>query len=297
YNPADQAAPFRMWYSGWASVFGAIGYATSADGITWTKNPTAVVSHGPPGSADSFAAADPTVLLDGSRWKIWYTGDDADKKRIGYAASADGIAWQKGGKVIAPEDAGTNANIQFGAFAPTVWKTANGFAMLLTGRKLVGQGTFQTKLMSATSTDGISWTSPSVALNPSPSRFDASNLNSPDVLQDSTGSPFKLYYSGNSIDADGNFHTRIGMATSNNGNSFNKLDGTGVGGSVLDIGALGTAFDGRQASGLSVAAPSGASPKFAAFYWGTRGSDFTPRLGEANSPDGSSWTKVPVSAP
>ena len=297
YDPANQAAPFRMWYAGRAAIFGGIGYATSPDGVTWTKDPTPVVSHGLPGSADSFAAADPTVLLDGSRWKMWYTGDDSDKKRIAYATSADGVSWQKGGKVIAPEDAGTNANIQFGAFAPTVWKTANGYAMLLTGRKLVGQGVFQTKLMSATSSDGISWTSPSVALNPSPSRFDASNLNSPDVLQDSTGSPFKLYYSGNSLDANGDFHTRVGMANSNDGNSFNKVDGTGVGGSVLDIGALGTAFDGRQASGLSVAAPGGASPKFTGFYWGTRGSDFMPRLGEATSPDGSSWTKVPVSTP
>ena len=60
---------------------------------------------------------------------------------------------------------------------------------------------------------------------------------------------------------------------------------------------LGTAFDGRQASGLSVAAPVGAAPKFAGFYWGTRGSDFKPRLGEATSADGSAWTKVPVSAP
>src|SRR5207237_7590940 len=28
------------------------------------------------------------------------------------------------------------------------------------------------------------------------------------------------------------------------------------------------------------------------FYWGTRGSDFMPRLGEATSSDGSAWTKV-----
>ena len=298
YDPANQVAPFQMWYSGRAGVFGGIGYATSSDGVTWTKHPGAVLGHGPPGSADSFAAADPTVLHDGSVWKMWYTGDDSSKKRIAYATSPDGVTWAKGGKVIAPEDAGVSANILWGAFAPTVWKTSSGYSMLLTGRKLVGGGVFQTKIMGTTSTDGISWAGPSPALNPSgsASNFDYSNLNSPDVLEDpGTSSPFKLFYSGNTIDANGNFHTRIGLADSNDGNNFNKFNGAQSGGSVFDVGTLGNAFDARQASGLSVAAPAGASPKLAGFYWGTRGSDFKPRLGEATSPDGTAWTKVPVS--
>src|SRR4029453_3975968 len=58
----------------------------------------------------------------------------------------------------------------------------------------------------------------------------------------------------------------------------------------------GPAFGGPPASGLSVAAPAGGGPTFAGFYWGTRGSDFKPRLGEATSTDGSAWTKVSVSA-
>jgi predicted GH43/DUF377 family glycosyl hydrolase len=306
YDASNPTAPFQMWYSGRAGVFGGIGYAASSDGVHWSKYPSSaapapVVTHGLPGSADSFAAADPTVLHDGSVWKMWYTADDSSKKRIAYATSPNGVTWSKGGKVIAPEDAGTNANIRFGAFAPTVWKTGSTYSMLLTGRKLVSGGdVFQTKLMSSTSSDGITWASPSTALNPSgsPSNFDYSNLNSPDVLQDpGTATPYKLYYSGNTIDANGNFHTRIGLATSTNGNSFGKVAGAQTGGAVLDVGALGTAFDGRQASGLSVAAAPGASPKLAGFYWGTRGSDFKPRLGEATSADGTSWTKVPVSTP
>ena len=300
YDPANASAPFRTWYSGRAGSFGSIGYATSTDGVNWTKYPSPVLSHGQPGSADSFGAADPTVLVDGSALKMWYTGDDSSKKRIAYATSTDGVIWAKGGKVIAPEDAGVSANLQFGAFAPTVWKTAAGYSMLLTGRKLVGGGVFQTKILSSSSTDGISWTGPSPAINPSGSNtnFDYSNLNSPELLQDpGTASPFKVYYSGNTIDNNGNFHTRIGLATSNDGNSFAKFNGAQPGGSVLDIGALGSAFDGRQTSGVSAAAPAGATPKLAGFYWGTRGSDFKPRLGEASSADGTSWTKVPVSTP
>jgi predicted GH43/DUF377 family glycosyl hydrolase len=303
YDPL--LALYRMWYSGRAGSFGGIGYATSPDGVTWTAYtnggalPVAVLDHGLAGSADSFSAADPSVLLDGSTWKMWYTGDDSNKKRIAYATSQDGITWAKGGKVIAPEDPGVSANIQFGAFAPTVWKTSTGFSMLLTGRKFVGGGVFQTKIMETTSTDGLVWAGPSPALNPSGTNknFDFSNLNSPDVLSDpGTADPYKLYYSGNTIDpTTGGFHTRIGLATSTNGSSFSKVTGSQTGGSVLDVGQAGTAFDARQASGLSVAEPGGTGAKFVGFYWGMRGSDFVPRLGEATSPDGSTWTKVPVS--
>jgi predicted GH43/DUF377 family glycosyl hydrolase len=302
HDPTDVIAPYKMWYSGRQGVFGGIGYASSLDGLTWTQyggsTPLPVLDHGPPGSADSFSAADPSVLKDGSTWKMWYTGDDSNKKRIAYATSIDGMTWAKGGKVIAPEDPGVSANIQFGAFAPTVWKTATGFSMLLTGRKLVGGGVFQTKIMETTSTDGLLWAGPSPALNQagSNSNFDYSNLNSPDVLSDpGTPSPYKLYYSGNTIDVNGNFHIRIGLATSSNGVSFNRVNGSQTGGSVFDVSAGGTAFDARQASGVSVAAPAGGNPKFVGFYWGARGSDFKPRLGEATSSDGSTWTKVPVS--
>jgi predicted GH43/DUF377 family glycosyl hydrolase len=305
YDPSDVATPYRMYYSGRSGAFGGIGYATSVDGITWLEYKgaggliqTPVVDHGPPGSADSFSAADPSVLKDGSVWKMWYTGDDSSKKRIAYATSVDGITWAKGGKVIAPEDAGVSANIAFGAFAPTVWKGSAGFSMLLTGRKLVSGSTFQTKIQAATSSDGITWSAPNPALNPSgtSSNFDYSNLNAPDLLQDpASASPYKLYYSGNTVDANGNFHTRIGLATSSDGNSFSKVNGAQSGGSVLDVAAAGTAFDARQASGLSVAVPGGATPSFVGFYSGTRGSDFTLRLGEAASSDGSAWTKVPVS--
>ena len=101
------------------------------NGTTWAKyDDTAsaaptdpVLSHGAAGAADSFGAGDPSVLHDGATWKLWYTGDDSSKKRIAYATSPDGVHWTKGGKVIAPEDPGANANYSFGAFAPSVFKT------------------------------------------------------------------------------------------------------------------------------------------------------------------------------
>ena len=305
YDPADPSAPYRMWYAGQGTVYGAIGLATSADGVTWTKYDDAataaaadpVLTHGQAGAADSFSAGDPTVLKDGATWKLWYTGDDSSKKRIAYATSLDGVHWTKGGKVIAPEDPGANANYSFGAFAPSVFKTApNAYRMLLTGRKLVSGSTFQTKIMDASSSDGITWSAPSPAVNPAgnSSKFDYSNLDAPHVVADpgAGSSSFKLYYAGNTVDANGNFHTRIGYATSSDGNSFGKVAGAQPGGSVLDVGAAATPFDARSASGLSVAAAPGSTPAMVGFYDGLRGSDFKRRLGLATSASGATWSKV-----
>jgi predicted GH43/DUF377 family glycosyl hydrolase len=300
YQPEDAAAPYKMYYSGRGAVFGAIGYATSSDGVTWSKRtegglPDPVLDHGEAGSADAFGAGDPSVMKDGSTWKMWYTGDDSNKRRVAYATSPDGISWSKGGAVISPEDPGVSASLEFGAFAPTVWKDGGSYRMLLAGRKIVSGTTFQTKILGTTSSDGISWAGPSPELNPSGTNtnFDFSNLNAPDVMADpGSADPFKAYYSGNTIDTNGNFHTRIGLARSASGASFSKTGGAQAGNSVLDIGTLGTAFDSREASGLSVAAPSSATPKLAGFYWGTRGSDFKPRLGHSTSADGTAWTKV-----
>lgn len=297
YDAADPATPYRMWYAGRGAVFGAIGYATSLDGITWTKRAGPVVDHGIGGSADSFAASDPSVIRDGGVWKMWYTGDDSNWKRIAYATSTDGVTWSKGGSVLAPEDPGVNANLSEGAFAPTVYKTGSTYVMLFGGRKLTS-GTYATKILSATSADGVTWGGLGVALNPSgtANTFDFANLEAPFVLDDGVpgAERYKLYYSGTSGDATDSAHARIGLATSLNGSSFAKFAGATAGSSVLDIAPFEAPFDARSTSGLGVIATganSGSFP-FTGFYSGTRGADFLPRIGLASSTDGATFTRV-----
>ncbi len=89
---------YRMWYIG--NGHQRIGYATSTDGIHWTKyadNP--VFDAGPPGSWDEGAVTFASVILDGEGYKMWHTGMGASgfggEARIGYATSPDGIHWTR----------------------------------------------------------------------------------------------------------------------------------------------------------------------------------------------------------
>ena len=88
---------FHMWYSSWDSVNTRIGYATSPDGITWTKyagNP--VMDIGLPGSWDESGVSRPTVVYNESVYHLWYWGENTSGiNRLGYATSPDGIVWTK----------------------------------------------------------------------------------------------------------------------------------------------------------------------------------------------------------
>ena len=82
---------YRMWYFGKPEPsVDNIGYATSSDGIVWTKdanNP--VLEPGAEGEWDDFGVAAPTVILDGDIFKMWYQGwQGTNPIRIGYATSS-----------------------------------------------------------------------------------------------------------------------------------------------------------------------------------------------------------------
>jgi len=76
---------YHLWYSGFpewingATINGhvEIGYAQSLDGIHWTKSTNNPVLHrGATGSWDNGVAGFPTILLEDSLLRMWYTGLD-----------------------------------------------------------------------------------------------------------------------------------------------------------------------------------------------------------------------------
>ncbi|MCX6792065.1 MAG: hypothetical protein NT149_03445 [Candidatus Gottesmanbacteria bacterium] len=92
---------YRMWYAGTntndltINPYWRIGYATSLDGLTWTKeyqgNPIII-----DGESSNSNISYPTILYSGGLYHMWYgigTGDIPTQ--IGYAYSIDGTRWVK----------------------------------------------------------------------------------------------------------------------------------------------------------------------------------------------------------
>jgi predicted GH43/DUF377 family glycosyl hydrolase len=95
----DKQKLYRMWYSGGEQYEpNAIGYATSADGLKWTKhekNPIFRPDPKAPWEKDRVTACQ--VLKQGEWYIMFYIGfRDRDHAQIGLARSKDGITdWQR----------------------------------------------------------------------------------------------------------------------------------------------------------------------------------------------------------
>jgi len=301
YDAADATAPYRMYYSGVSADLRAIGYATSPDGITWTKHPEPVLRPGLPGSRDAFAVAHPSVMKDGDLYKMWYEGDDSTVKAIGYATSVDGVTWKRAGLPSTLQQdplGGGDPKVRFGIFAPTVWKTATGYRMVFVGRNSTDPTS--TRLLGASSDDGINWTLGGPELNPQSARFYASNFYSPDVLVDPAdgGDAYKLYFAGDRAqEASADDRARIGLATAASATgAFGVYIGSDPFAAIYSPGADSPRFDARNVLGLSIADP-GAANDWVGAYAGTRSREVgatRPRLGIATYDPAAgtpTWTK------
>lgn len=142
---------FKMWYEGNEGI----GYATSPDGIVWTKhagNPVLM-----PGSAGAWDAAQidsPSVIAVDGVYHMWYSGVDAqDDNRIGHATSPDGLVWTKdpANPVIDTND--PYAWDAFEAIHPFVLYDDGAFKMYYNGHDGLEQ-----RILLATSDDGSAWT-------------------------------------------------------------------------------------------------------------------------------------------
>ncbi len=87
---------YALWYAGYDGTCMRIGYATSSDGLSWEKHAAGpVLDIGPPEAWDDAGVSEPVVLYDGRQYRMWYTGFDGSRRRLGYATSADGVHWEK----------------------------------------------------------------------------------------------------------------------------------------------------------------------------------------------------------
>ena len=88
---------YHMWYTGQAKGHSWIGYATSPDGVTWTRRSDQPVLS-PTEPWEKVALMCPHVLWDppSRLFRMWYSGGEQfEPDAIGYATSPDGLKWTK----------------------------------------------------------------------------------------------------------------------------------------------------------------------------------------------------------
>ena len=145
---------YKMWYQGNDGNTFRIGYATSPDGINWTKadeNP--VLNVGASGTWDDDNLGYSCVLYDGSLYKMWYHAYDGSNERIGYATSTDGISWEKRAEPVL--ELGTSGSWDDSyLMIPQVLLIDNEYIMWYGG----SDDDFNMKFGCARSADGINWT-------------------------------------------------------------------------------------------------------------------------------------------
>lgn len=176
-------AVYRMWYTGGTFQQTHIGYATSPDGVTWTKQGTAPVLSNTPGAWDGEQVRAPYVLRDGYTYKMYYVGSKGYNTGIGLALSEDGVTWTKDGAspVLAPTPGGWDENgvgdlavaILNGSYHMWYWSNSG--------------------LGYATSPDGFGWSKQGSA--PVFSLPVACGVSSPSILADWNSSTLHMWYS------------------------------------------------------------------------------------------------------
>jgi predicted GH43/DUF377 family glycosyl hydrolase len=168
---------YKMWY-GRAANPGSpairIGYATSEDGMNWTKQESSVLAAENSNEWDESIITPQTVIKEGDEYKMWYwagmTGFpfEASMPQIGLATSPDGINWTKYDDPTTTESpyefsdpvlkVGADGSWdEYRAISPMVLKKGSGYEMFYAGSSWNNTGLGH-PVGYAQSNDGIHWT-------------------------------------------------------------------------------------------------------------------------------------------
>ena len=190
---------FKMWYRGTNPTTyqtGAVGLATSTDGVQWTKfsgNPVLKAT-----SVDQEYISNPYVLKPVQTYDMWYTArsvaypSTSPYTEILLATSYDGIQWTKWPTPVF-QPSTDSAQWDSGAvYSPSLYWNGTVFWMFYSG---LGQSFLDPHIGIATSPDGAAWTrSPdNPILGPGPS-WDSAGVEQADLTIGRNG--LMLYFDG-----------------------------------------------------------------------------------------------------
>lgn len=224
---------YHMWYNGRMSEISnwQIGYASSDDGISWTKYPFPVIYYGQFGEWDNYRRVESIIRVNDTL-KMWFSAykEIPFEMRIGYASSIDGISWEIHPNPVLDIGQDGEWDDSF-VYGPSVIYHNNEYLMWYTGN---GGNDNPSRIGYASSDDGINWekdqvNNPVVETGPEGSYYE-SWLNHPCVIRND--GLFEMWFSGHDVFE----HYRIGYANSEDGINWDYISEE----PVLDIGASET---------------------------------------------------------
>ena len=130
---------FWMYYGGSDGRTLRIGLARSGNGTDWKKLPGPVLSAGPDGAWDAGGVMHPSVIHDGKRFVMAYSGWRKEgsefHSQIGIAVSADGLKWSRPftGPVLG--FGGKGRWDEIGMLAPRLWVENGRYYMNYSGKE------------------------------------------------------------------------------------------------------------------------------------------------------------------
>jgi beta-1,2-mannobiose phosphorylase / 1,2-beta-oligomannan phosphorylase len=170
---------YNMWYSGYSGGDNSVkhlGYATSTDGINWTRYPGNPVF-------DKKWTEDMFVIKSGETYYMYAEGENDIAHML---TSSDGIHWEAQGDLIILETGGDTISAPYGT--PTVW-IEDGKWYLFYERNDLG-------IWLATSNDKITWTNiqDKPVLEMGPEVYDSGAVAANQVVK--YNNKYYLYYHG-----------------------------------------------------------------------------------------------------
>jgi surface protein len=264
---------YHMWYwSGTIYLNDQIGYATSTDGINWTKyinNP--VLGPGPEGAWDDHIIHTCTVILVDSIFHMWYSGHTGNHNgrnyRIGHAISQDGVNWTKDtNNPVLIEGQKGEWDEHFVIVASVIYDGEN-YQMWYEGAGSTSEG-WRMKVGHAISPDGVNWSKDTKNPVLSPEYdWEGNAIPGGKVIFDSIN--YKMWYSsGNEYDF------KIGYATSQDGSLWEKYEHN----PILSKGPTGSWDQKFVLDGVVI---DSAGVKYKMWYGG--GDDLGEKIGYAES--------------
>ena len=260
-------------------------------------------------------AVDPTVIREGSRYRMWFTNANSlNQTGIATAESTDGMVWDVYRKPISPDPimdlvltAPAGAWDSPGIETANVIRGPDGIYRLYYAGNHVPQGSSTYAIGLATSPDGIQWTrrdqpvleasniweQPVCTTRGDPTTCSMGGVLEPSVIYDPLARQYKLWYVGLGEPANSFRTFRIGYAVSSDGVSWTRrLD------PVFTLGPP-DAWDEVWTTHVHVVADPGAG--YHMFYFGTATKDYQDgvemqrgSIGHAYSANGINWQRDPA---